>query len=77
VEDRIIKIEFVRSVDNNSNFFTKNANQESYEKHVKKSLGDIGEKYGTCMFQDRKGIGNIPYVHSTLGMFVSGYELVI
>jgi hypothetical protein len=44
---------------------------------VKKFLGDIGEKYGTCMFQDRKGIGNIPYVHSTLGIFVSGYGLVI
>jgi hypothetical protein len=34
-EDGIIKVEFVKSVDNNSDFFTKNVSQEIYEKHVK------------------------------------------
>ena len=46
-EDGIIKIEFVRSVDNDSDIFTKNVTQETYEKHVKKFLGEIGEEYGT------------------------------
>ena len=46
VEDGIIKIEFVRSIDNDSDIFTKNVNQEIYEKHVKNFLEDSGEKYG-------------------------------
>jgi hypothetical protein len=46
VEDGIIKIEFVRSSDNDSDIFTKNVNQEIYEKHVKNFLEDNGEKYG-------------------------------
>jgi hypothetical protein len=46
VEDGIIKIEFVRSSDNDSNIFTENVNQEIYEKHVKNFLEDSGEKYG-------------------------------
>jgi hypothetical protein len=38
VEDGIIKIEFVKSIDNDSDIFTKNVNQEIYEKHVKNFL---------------------------------------
>ena len=33
IDTGFIKIEFVRSVENNSNVFTKNVNQELYEKH--------------------------------------------
>ena len=46
MEDGIIKIEFVRSIDNDSDIFTKNVNQEIYEKHMKNFLEDSGEKYG-------------------------------
>jgi hypothetical protein len=35
VEDGIIKIELVKSNDNDSDIFTKNVNQEMYERHVK------------------------------------------
>jgi hypothetical protein len=35
VEDGIIKIEFVRLIDNDSDIFTKNVNQEIYEKNGK------------------------------------------
>ena len=38
LEDGIIKIEFVKSVDNESDIFTKNVTQEIYERHVKKFL---------------------------------------
>ena len=47
VEDGIVKVEFVRSVDNDSDIFTKNVNHEIYEKHVKKFLGSI-EEFGSC-----------------------------
>jgi hypothetical protein len=40
VEEGTIKIEFVRSCDNNSNIFMRNVNQEMYERHVKKFLGN-------------------------------------
>lgn len=46
VEDGIVKVEFVRSVDNDSDIFTKNVNHEIYEKHVKKFLGSI-EEFGS------------------------------
>jgi hypothetical protein len=59
-EDGIIKIEFVRLIDNDSDIFTKNFNQEIYEKHVKNFLEDSGEEYGDWTF--RHGIGNIPHV---------------
>jgi hypothetical protein len=47
IEDNFIKIEFVRSVENNSDVFTKNVNQEIYLKQMKFLLadsknGDIG-----------------------------------
>jgi hypothetical protein len=42
VEDRIVRVEFVKSSDNDSdNIFTKNVNQEMYEKHAMKFLGSI------------------------------------
>jgi hypothetical protein len=47
IEDGFIKVKFVRSVENDSDLFTKNANQEMYEKHTKKFLKDI-KVYSTC-----------------------------
>ena len=41
VEDGIVRVEFVRSNDNDSDIFTKNVNQEMYEKHAMKFLGSI------------------------------------
>ena len=38
IEDGIIKMEFVKSIDNDSDIFTKNVNHEIYEKHAKKFL---------------------------------------
>jgi hypothetical protein len=40
IEDGFIKIEFVRSAENESDLFTKNINQEFYEKDTKKFLED-------------------------------------
>jgi hypothetical protein len=42
IEDGFIKIEFVRSVENDSDIFSKNVNQELYAKHTKKFLEDNG-----------------------------------
>ena len=51
VEDGIIKIEFVRSMENDSDIFTKNVTQEIYEKHVRNFLEDttISNDYPTCL----------------------------
>jgi hypothetical protein len=38
LEDGIIKIEFIKSVENQSDIFTKNVNQEIYERHFEKFL---------------------------------------
>jgi hypothetical protein len=46
IDSGFIKIEFVRSVENNSNVFTKNVNQELYEKHKTNFLVD-SEKLDT------------------------------
>jgi hypothetical protein len=40
IEDGFMKIKFVCSVENDSDLFTKNVNQELYEKHKKKFLED-------------------------------------
>jgi hypothetical protein len=40
IEDDFIKIKFVCSVKDDSDLFTKNVNQELYEKHTKKFLED-------------------------------------
>jgi hypothetical protein len=42
IEDGIIKMEFVKSIDNDSDIFTKNVNHEIYEKHARKFFGEIG-----------------------------------
>ena len=38
VEDRVVKIIFVKSVDNNSNILTKNLSADLHEKHAKKMV---------------------------------------
>jgi hypothetical protein len=45
VEDGIIKIEFVKSMENVSNIFTKNVTQEIYEKYARNSLEDTTGEY--------------------------------
>jgi hypothetical protein len=40
IEEGCIKIEIVRSAENDSDLFTKNVNQDLYEKHTKKFLED-------------------------------------
>ena len=41
-----MKIEFVRSSENDSDIFTKNVSHEVYDKHVKKFLGSV-EEFGS------------------------------
>jgi hypothetical protein len=43
LDDGIIKIEFIRSVENQSDIFTKNVTQEIYQRHVKTFLEEIIE----------------------------------
>jgi hypothetical protein len=43
IKDGIINIEFVCSAENDSDLFTKNLNQELYERHTKKFLEDSGD----------------------------------
>jgi hypothetical protein len=43
LDDRIIKIEFIKSVENQSDIFTKNVTQEIYERHVEKFLEECIE----------------------------------
>jgi hypothetical protein len=43
LDDRIIKIEFIKSIDNQSDIFTKNVTQEIYERHVKMFLEEYIE----------------------------------
>jgi hypothetical protein len=65
VEDGIIKIEFVRSMENDSDIFTKNVTQEIYEKHVRnffwKTLlaSTMAERFGIGSVLE---FGVIPYV---------------
>jgi hypothetical protein len=42
IEDGFINIKFIRSVENDSDLFTKNVNQKLYAKHTKKFLEDSG-----------------------------------
>jgi hypothetical protein len=67
-EESIVKVKFVKSNDNDSDIFTKNVNHNIYEKHAKKFLHNAAEFERTL--QDRKSIGNIPYVHSKLSLYV-------
>ena len=59
IEDGFIKIDFVRSVENDSDLFTKNVNQELYAKHTKKFLEDSGVHSTGWLLQDRKGVRDI------------------
>jgi hypothetical protein len=43
LDDGIIKIEFIKSVENQSDIFAKNVTQEIYERHVKKFLEEYIE----------------------------------
>jgi hypothetical protein len=54
VEDGFIKVKFVRSVEKDSDLFTKNVNQEMYEKHTKKFLEDSEFHSTGWLLQDRK-----------------------
>ena len=45
VEEGTIKIEFVKASENDSNNFSKNASQETYELHLKTVIGDTKEDY--------------------------------
>jgi hypothetical protein len=45
LEEGIISIEFVKSMENDSDVFTKNVSQEIYDKHVTKFLGVHAEEY--------------------------------
>jgi hypothetical protein len=42
IEDGFIKFEFVRSVENDADIFTKNVSHDSYVKHKKNFLADAG-----------------------------------
>jgi hypothetical protein len=54
-----IKLEFVRSAENGSDLFTKNVNQDFYEKHTKK-IQEESEVYSiNWLLQDRKGVRDI------------------
>jgi hypothetical protein len=44
IDDGIIKIEFIKSVENQSDIFTKNVAQEIYERHVEKFLEEYIEE---------------------------------
>jgi hypothetical protein len=45
LEEGIINNEFVKSIENDSDIFTKNVSQEIYDKHVTKFLGVHAEEY--------------------------------
>jgi hypothetical protein len=39
IDDAVVKINFSKSRDNKSDIFTKNTNQETYERHTKECIG--------------------------------------
>jgi hypothetical protein len=43
IEDGFIKVEFVQSVENDADIFTKNVSHELYVKHTKNFLADAGK----------------------------------
>jgi hypothetical protein len=45
LEEGIINIEYVKSIENDSDIFTKNVSKEIYDKHVTKFLGVCAEEY--------------------------------
>jgi hypothetical protein len=59
IEDVFIKVKFVRSVENDSDLFTKNVNQELYVKHRKIFLEDSEVHSTGLLLQDRKDVRDI------------------
>jgi hypothetical protein len=45
-EDKIIKVEFVKSAENDSSIFTKNVRQEIYERNMEKYLEEWHGEFG-------------------------------
>jgi hypothetical protein len=71
IEDGIIKIGFVLSADIDSDLFTKNVHQESYEKHTKKFLKDSEVHITVPVDCYRKGrLLEISFVINNLGLHV-------
>jgi hypothetical protein len=70
VEDGIVKGEFVNSSENDSDIFTKKVSQETYKRHGMKFLVGIGDNRSECTFRSRKGIGNIPSIHSKISFYM-------
>ena len=56
VEDRFLKIIFVRSEDNDADMFTKNLKGELHEKHSKKMIDEKGK---SGLEINRKGVGDV------------------
>jgi hypothetical protein len=46
LEDGMIKVEFVKSSENDSDIFTKNLNQEIYKRHMEKILEERHREFG-------------------------------
>ena len=65
LKEGIIKIEFVKSVENESDVFTKNVTQEIYKRHVKNFFKEYIQ--GECTMTERfDNTGNIPHVQFNL-----------
>jgi hypothetical protein len=75
-DEGIIKIEFNKSVENQSDIYTNNVTQEIYERHVQMILEEyIKGKFNGLTFQYGKDIGNILYVQAKLiRIFISNIE---
>jgi hypothetical protein len=59
LEDRIIKIKFVTSAENDSNIFTKNVSQEIYERHMN--------------FFKKRAVGNSEFERFDVGRVLESY----
>jgi hypothetical protein len=66
LDDGIIKIEFIKSVENQSDIFTKNVSQEIYERHVETFWRNISK--GSLM-AERLSIGRVLEISCTLKPF--------
>jgi hypothetical protein len=78
VEDGIIKIKFVKTMENDSDIFMQNVTQEIYEKDVRNFLEDTTGEDSNCTFRYSKDIGIWSYpVRSAIFVFVYDYPLGI
>ena len=48
MEDRVVKIVFVRLADNEVNVFTKNVSGKIFKRHATKNLTEVGQKQEGC-----------------------------